>query len=92
MQYLLVKDKQTRVLASKLEWKQRLFNLLSKNEILEDNIRLSAVVMNTKYSWRKTWIQSRNRCIETGRARAIFKRMGLGWGIKNYRCYLVIII
>jgi hypothetical protein len=50
MQYLLIKDKKIRAAAAKLERKQRVFNLISKNDFLEANVRLSALILNTEFS------------------------------------------
>ena len=77
MQYLSIKDKKIRASAAKLEWKRRLFNLISKNDSLGPRVRLSALILNTELSRWKTRVQSWNRCLETGRARAVFKKMGV---------------
>ena len=75
MNRLILSDLKKRNKFRSLEIKQRSLKYITSNEKMDTNVRLKALLELTKVSRNKTRTQCHNRCVLTGRSRAIFKDM-----------------
>lgn len=71
MKYLVAKDIKRRVLFKKFEKKRQVLKMVSCNEFLDKKIRNRAVIL-LSYT-PGLFVQIRNRCIYSGRARAFIR-------------------
>jgi ribosomal protein S14 len=77
MKYKNQKDKKKRILFQKYELDRKLYKSIANNTTLNNTLRANAFFFLRSLPKNSSITRIRNRCIETGRGNAIYKKFRL---------------